>query len=71
MTVHISARIAWHDDGWNGRICQNPAANTFCVGTQSYPGQHIGEKRSLEWEVEVQGPTVQGARPHPAMLLQP
>ena len=55
MTVHISARIAWHDDGWNGRICQNPAANTFCVGTQSYPGQHIGEKRSLEWEVEVKG----------------
>jgi hypothetical protein len=19
MTVHISARIAWHDSGWNGR----------------------------------------------------
>lgn len=52
MTTHISARIAWHDDGWNGRICRNPAANTFCVGTQSYPGQHIAEKRSLEWELE-------------------
>ena len=27
MTVHISARLAWHQDGWNGRICDDPAAN--------------------------------------------
>ncbi len=20
MTIHVSARIAWHMDGWNGRI---------------------------------------------------
>lgn len=20
MTVHISARVAWHDSGWNGRM---------------------------------------------------
>jgi exodeoxyribonuclease V alpha subunit len=26
MTVHISARVAWHDSGWNGRICQDPKA---------------------------------------------
>ncbi|MGI6541039.1 MAG: AAA family ATPase [Bacillota bacterium] len=50
MTTHISARIAWHDDGWNGHICKNPAANTFCVGNHSYPGQYIAENRCLEWE---------------------
>ena len=50
MTTHISARLAWHDDGWNGRICKNPAANTFCVGSHSYPGQEIAENRCLEWE---------------------
>ena len=50
MTTHITARLAWHDDGWNGRICQKPAANTFCVGTHSYPGQLIAEQRKLEWE---------------------
>lgn len=43
--MHISARLAWHDDGWNGCICRNPAANTFCVGDYSYPGQHIAENR--------------------------
>ena len=24
MTVHMSARLAWHIDGWNGHICNNP-----------------------------------------------
>ncbi|HQG49250.1 MAG TPA: hypothetical protein PK373_09190, partial [Sedimentisphaerales bacterium] len=55
MSTHISARIAWHHDGWNGRICRDPGANTFCVGAQSYPGQYIAEKRSLDWEVGCQG----------------
>ncbi len=50
MTVHISARRAWHDDGWNGRFCRRPERNTFCVGTHSYPGQLIGERRRLDWE---------------------
>ena len=50
MTNHISARVAWHMDGWNGRICRNPAANTYCVGQFSYPGTRIAETRDLEWE---------------------
>lgn len=50
MVVHVSARVAWHDDGWNGHICSNPAANTFCVGKYSYPGDLIAKRRSLEWE---------------------
>lgn len=50
MTNHVSARVAWHMDGWNGRICRNPAANTYCVGPHSYPGTKIAEERILEWE---------------------
>lgn len=38
MTIHISARIAWHDSGWNGHICRDPKANTYCVGQLSNPG---------------------------------
>jgi hypothetical protein len=37
-------------DGWNGRICRNPAANTFCVGDYSYPGDQIKVGRDLDWE---------------------
>ena len=55
MTLHLSARVAWHMDGWNGRICQNPAANTYCVGLYSYPGTMILERRDLQWEHEQRG----------------
>ncbi|HRV29507.1 MAG TPA: exonuclease, partial [Spirochaetia bacterium] len=55
MSVHITARVAWHDDGWNGHICRKPSANTYCVGPRSYPGQLIAELRSLEWEETVCG----------------
>jgi exodeoxyribonuclease V alpha subunit len=35
---HISARLTWHNDGWNGKICQDPEANVHCTGQFSYPG---------------------------------
>jgi len=47
MTKHISARLAWHQDGWNGKICQDPKANTYCTGQYSYPGG-IYEKKPLQ-----------------------
>lgn len=50
MAVHISARLAWHMDGWNGHVCKNPAANTYCIGQHSYPGGMIAEQRDLAWE---------------------
>lgn len=51
MATHLTARLAWHDDGWNGRICRRPAENTYCVGCYSYPGQMVAERRDLEWEI--------------------
>ena len=27
---HISIRVPWHDDGWNGCICKKPQSNTAC-----------------------------------------
>ena len=50
MPTHLSARLAWHMDGWNGRICQKPGSNTFCVGPHSYPGATIKDGRDLAWE---------------------
>ncbi|MBR8535113.1 AAA family ATPase [Carboxylicivirga sediminis] len=42
---HISARLAWHADGWNGKICRNPLSNTYCTGQYSFPGG-LYEKKS-------------------------
>ncbi len=50
MTIHISARLTWHADGWNGHVCEDPASNTYCVGPYSYPGEMIAEKRDLQAE---------------------
>jgi exodeoxyribonuclease V alpha subunit len=47
MSTHLSARVAWHMDGWNGRVCRDPASNTYCVGSASYPGDLIAEQRNL------------------------
>lgn len=47
---HISVRLAWHDSGWNGHICHNPQANTYCIGQYSYQGDLIAQDRDLAWE---------------------
>ena len=31
MATHLSARLTWHEDAWNGRICRHPALNAACM----------------------------------------
>ena len=28
---HLTARVAWHDTGWNGTVCREPSCNSFCA----------------------------------------
>ena len=51
MTVHLTARLAWHDDGWDGRICKRPDCNTYCVGRHSFPGDVVARERDLKREM--------------------
>ena len=55
MPTHITARLAWHNDGWNGAICKAPDKNTYCVGCKSYPGDLIARERDLQREKRLQG----------------
>jgi len=55
MAMHLTARLAWHNDGWNGHICKEPQQNTFCVGSHSYPGDMIAEQRDLALEKDCAG----------------
>jgi exodeoxyribonuclease V alpha subunit len=41
MAIHITARLVWHDNAWDGCVCQNPVANTSCI-----VHQHIREGRN-------------------------
>ncbi|UXN05111.1 AAA family ATPase [Bartonella sp. HY406] len=58
MTTHLTARIAWHDNGWNGRICSHPELNTYCVGTKSFPGDVILRERNLDFEKDHAGQSI-------------
>lgn len=31
MPQHLSARVAWHDTAWDGRVCAAPSHNTSCL----------------------------------------
>lgn len=31
MPTHLSARLTWHQDGWNGRVCSHPMLNSACM----------------------------------------
>ena len=55
MPTHITARLAWHNDGWNGAICRVPDKNTYCVGCKSFPGDVIARQRDLEAEKRLAG----------------
>ena len=28
---HLTQRVAWHDNKWNGSVCQSPSENTYCL----------------------------------------
>ena len=60
MTQHISIRLAWHDNGWNGHICRNPKANTYCVGQYTFLGDKIVRDRDLAKEQPCAGCATSG-----------
>ena len=53
MTTHLSTRLAWHDRGWDGRVCDEPHLNAHCI-----VHQHIRESRDDEQERRFAGTTL-------------
>lgn len=33
--IHLSARLAWHDNGWDGCVCKFPHLNASCISNQT------------------------------------
>jgi ATP-dependent exoDNAse (exonuclease V) alpha subunit len=42
--------MAWHDRGWDGRVCSDPAGNTFCTGTHSLLSERLAREKRTELE---------------------
>ena len=47
---HISVRVPWHDNGWNGSVCKNPKFNTACLKLQN-----ISDSKDEKAEEAVKG----------------
>ena len=50
---HISIRVPWHDNKWNGTICQCPKNNPFCmmlhnISERKDVGGHVDLGESVE-----------------------
>jgi hypothetical protein len=62
MTVfplkHISIRVPWHDSGWNGSICREPARNTACLKLTN-----IAEKKDEVFEEAHKGACLEDLNP--------
>jgi exodeoxyribonuclease V alpha subunit len=50
MSTHLSARLVWHDRGWDGRVCDAPHLNASCI-----VHDHIRDSRDDEKEREAAG----------------
>lgn len=44
---HISVRVPWHDNGWNGTICKTPKANSACLVLKNCAEKRDDDKEDM------------------------
>lgn len=44
---HISIRVPWHDNKWNGHVCNCPSNNPFCLMLKNIFDAKNNEKEEL------------------------
>lgn len=52
---HISIRLPWHDRGWDGCVCDNPAKNSYCKGFHSVNAEKIRRDKDDKKEEKIAG----------------
>ena len=52
---HVTARMAWHENGWDGNICKDPASNTYCTGSHSLLSDRLAREKNLPVERDKAG----------------
>jgi len=50
MTKHLTIRLAWHDNKWDGSICEDPESNIYCSGTHSLLSSRIEREKNIDVE---------------------
>ena len=53
--MHLTIRMAWHDNNWDGTICKDPKQNVYCVGSNSLLSDRLRKNRDLKLEMDNAG----------------
>jgi len=54
MTTHLSVRLVWHDRAWDGRICNLPNQNAYCI-VQQHIREEFADPKKLKREEQASG----------------
>jgi exodeoxyribonuclease V alpha subunit len=54
MTTHLSCRLVWHDRAWDGRICDHPSENAYCI-VQQHIRETLSNPSKLKREEDTAG----------------
>jgi len=60
---HLTVRMAWHDAGWDGTVCRNPNANSYCTGSHSLLSDRLARNKNAEIEAAHAGKPLDTAMP--------
>lgn len=57
---HVTFRVAWHDNKWNGTICKDPLKNHYCSGFHSLLSDRLRTRKdeNINKEVELKGQAI-------------
>lgn len=50
---HVTFRVAWHDNKWNGSICNDPKKNRHCSGFHSLLSERLRKRKEKNFENEI------------------
>lgn len=50
---NLTLRVAWHDNKWNGTVCNDPENNTYCNGFHSLLSERIRKRKDENMADEI------------------
>jgi ATP-dependent exoDNAse (exonuclease V) alpha subunit len=50
---HVTFRVAWHDNKWNGAVCNNPVKNRYCSGFNSLLSERLRKRKAKNLQSEI------------------
>jgi hypothetical protein len=50
---HVTFRVAWHDNKWNGSVCNDPKKNRYCSGFHSLLSERLRKRKELNFDKEI------------------